>query len=39
MKFVIAALNADSKTFMMHMAIWEWEEMIIDAGRKAQIEA
>ena len=23
----------------MHVAIWEWEEMLVDSGRKTQIEA
>ena len=38
-EFVIAALDADSETFVMHMAIREREEMTINPGRKAQIEA
>ena len=38
-EFVIAALDADSKTFVVHMAIWEQEEMIMDPDRKAQIKA
>ena len=38
-EFVIAALNADSKTFIVHVAIREQEEIAIDLGRKAQIEA
>ena len=38
-KFVIAALDADSETFAMHVAIQEQEEMVMDPGRKAQIKA
>ena len=38
-EFVIAALDADSKTFVVHVAIREWEEMAIDPDKKAQIEA
>ena len=38
-EFVIAALDADSETFVMHVAIREQEEMAIDPDRKAQIEA
>ena len=38
-KFVIVALYTDSKTFVVHMAIWEWEEMVIDSAKKAQIKA
>ena len=38
-KFVIAVLDADSETFVMHVAIWEQEEMAIDTDRKAQIKA
>ena len=34
-EFVIAALDADSKTFIVHVAIREREEMTIDPGRKA----
>ena len=37
-EFVIAALDADSKTFVIHVSIWEREEMAIDPDRKAQIE-
>ena len=37
-KFVIAALDADSKTFVMHIAIWEWEKMAMDPNKKAQIK-
>ena len=38
-EFVIAALDADSETFVVHVAIREQEEMAMDPGRKAQIEA
>ena len=32
-------LDVDSKTFVMHMAIWEREEIVIDLGKKTKIEA
>ena len=38
-EFVIAALDADSKTFVVHVAIRKREEMAMDADKKAQIEA
>ena len=38
-EFVIAVLDADSKTFEMHVAIWKQEEMTINPDRKAKIEA
>ena len=38
-EFVIAALDADSETFVVHVAIREQEEMAINPDRKAQIEA
>ena len=38
-KFVIAALDADSKTFVVHVAIREREEMLVHSERQAQIEA
>ena len=38
-EFVITVLDADSKTFVVHMAIREREEMAIDPDRKAQIKA
>ena len=38
-EFVIAALNADSKTFIIHIAVHESEEMAMDSNRKAQVEA
>ena len=39
MKFIIAALDADSKTFIMHVAIRVREEIVIDPDKKVQIEA
>ena len=38
-EFVIAALDTDSKTFVMHVAIREREEMAMNPDRKAPIEA
>ena len=38
-EFVIAALDADSETFVVHVTIWEREKMAMDPDRKAQIEA
>ena len=38
-EFVIAALDADSETFVVHISIWEQEEMPIYSKRQAQIEA
>ena len=38
-KFVLVALDTDSETFVLHVAIQEQEEMVMDPGRKAQIEA
>ena len=38
-EFVIAALNADSKTFVMHVAVRKQEEIATDPDRKAQIKA
>ena len=38
-EFVIAALDADSETFIVHVAIREREEMVVDSSRKAQIKA
>ena len=38
-KFVIAALDADSKTFVVHVAIREQEEIAMDPDRKTQIKA
>ena len=37
--FVIAVLDTDSKTFVVHMAIWEQEEMPVYSKKQAQIEA
>ena len=39
MKSVIAALDPDSKTFVMHMAIRKREEMPVLFKRQAQVEA
>ena len=38
-EFVIAALDANSETFVVYVAIWEREKIAIDPDRKAQIEA
>ena len=38
-EFVIAGLNADSKTFIVYMAIREQKEMAIDSDRKTYIKA
>ena len=38
-KFIIAALDADSETFIVHITIQKREEMTIDPDKKAQIEA
>ena len=38
-EFVIAALDADSKTFIVHVAVRGREKMAMDPTRKAQIEA
>ena len=38
-EFVIAELDADSKTFVVYVAIREREEMAMDPARKTQIEA
>ena len=32
-------MDADNKTFVLHIAIWQQKEMVVDLGRKAQIEA
>ena len=32
-------MDADSETFVMYVAIWERKKMVVDPGRKAQIEA
>ena len=37
-EFVIAAFNADSKTFIVHVVIRGQEEMAMDLDRKAQIK-
>ena len=38
-EFVIAVLDADSKTFVVYVAVWEQEEMAMDPNRKAQVKA
>ena len=38
-KFVIATLDVDSKTFVVHVAFQKQEEMAMDPNRKAQIKA
>ena len=37
-KFVIIALNADSKTFIIYVAIQKQEKMAMDLIKKAQIK-
>ena len=36
--FVIAALDIDSEMFVVHMAIWKQEEMLVHSKRQAQIK-
>ena len=38
-EFVIAALDADSETFVVHVAIWEQEEMPVHTEKQAQVGA
>ena len=38
-EFVIAALDADSETFIVHVAIREWEEMPVHSEKQTQIGA
>ena len=38
-EFIIAALDADSKTFVVYVAIWEGEKMPVNLKKQAQIEA
>ena len=33
-EFVIVVLDADSKTFVVYLAIWKQEEMVMDPDRK-----
>ena len=35
---IIAALDANNKTFVMHVAIWEQEKMLVHFKRQAQIK-
>ena len=37
-KFVIAALDANSETFVLHVVVQEQEEMALHPDRKAQVE-
>ena len=37
-KFVIATLNANSETFVMHVAIKEQEKMLVYSKKQAQIQ-
>ena len=37
-EFIIAALGMDSETFVVYMAIREWEKMPVHAERQAQIQ-
>ena len=34
-EFIIAVLNTDSKTFIVHVTIRDQEEMVVDPDRKA----
>ena len=38
-EFVIAALDADSNTFVVYMAIWEQKKLAMDPDKKTQIKA
>ena len=38
-EFVIAALDVNSKTFVVHMAIWEREKMPVHSKKQAQVGA
>ena len=38
-EFVIAALDIDSKTFVVHVAIWKQEEMPVHSKKQAQVGA
>ena len=38
-EFVIAALDVDSKTFVVYVAIWEQEEMSVHSEKQAQVRA
>ena len=37
-EFVIVAIDADSKTFVLYVVIWEWEEMLVHSEKWAQIQ-
>ena len=32
-------MDANSETFVVHVAIRKWEEMVVDLGKEAQIKA
>ena len=38
-EFVIAALDVDSETFVVHVAIWKQEEMPVHSKKQAQVGA
>ena len=38
-EFVIMALDANSETFVVHVAVQEWEKMAMDPDKKIQIKA
>ena len=38
-KFVIAALDVDSETFIIYVAVRKQEEMAMDSDKKAQVKA
>ena len=38
-EFVIAALNVNSKTFVIYIAIWKQEKMLVYFEKQAQIRA
>ena len=37
--FVIAAMDVDSKTFVIHIAIWEQEKMLVHYKKQVQVGA
>ena len=38
-EFVIAALDVNNKTFIVHVAIWKWEEMPVHSKKQVQVGA
>ena len=38
-EFIIAAIDKDSETFVVYVVIRQWEEIVVDPGKKTQIEA